>query len=274
MSFQTRSKQLLKKLFRKDFFKIGNPNRASEYCLHSSVFIIADKFDIPLIVNGENPGQTLGVADMKAAGGDATQIWTTNTVKQNILDAYADDADYEDLFMYQANMPSIIKKGIRGVWLSNYIKEWGQLHNAIFSLRHGLSILPSSMDPYDKGLYRRFSALDHSFREVNQLLKYIKFGFGFTTDQACYDIRDGEISRDEAIFLVKELDGGCGTPHITSFCQLIDIDEGEFWEVANSFRGKMWSKEKGKWVLDNPIWEQEPVKGTYTVRDIMNRLSI
>lgn len=267
-------KELLKQFFKKDFYRIGNPNRASEYCLHSSVFIIADKFDIPLIVNGENPGQTLGISDMKAAGGDATQIWATNTVKEKVIDAYADDADLAALFLYQPNMASIIRKGIRGVWLSNYAEEWGQLHNAKFSIRHGLSIHPASMDPYAKGLYRRFYALDHGFREVNQLLKYIKFGFGFTTDQACYDIRDGEISRDEAIFLVKELDGGCGESYIKAFCEMIAISEGEFWEVADSFRGKMWLKEKGKWVLENPIWEQEPVKGTYTVRDIMNRLSL
>lgn len=265
---------LLYQLFKKDFFDIGNPNRASEYCLHSSVFIIADKFDIPLIVNGENPGQTLGVSDMKDAGGDATQIWTTNTCKQHVLDAYGDNVNTGELFMYQADMNSVIKKGIKGVWLSNYAKEWGQLHNAKFSMKRGLSIHPADMDPYARGQYRRYFALDHGFREVNQLLKHIKFGFGFATDQACYDIRDGEISRDEAIFLVKEIDGGCGKEYIEAFCRMINITEGEFWEVANSFRGKMWTKEKGKWVLENPIWEQEPVKGSYTVKGIMNRLGL
>lgn len=271
--------KLLRKLLKKDFYSIGNPNRASEYCLNSSVFIIADKFDIPLIVNGENPGQTLGVSNMKSAGGDATQIWKTNTVKQKVLEAYGDDVDAKELFLYQPDMSSILKKGVKGVWLSNYAQEWGQLHNAKFSLKHGLSIHPTSMDPYAKGLYRRFYALDHSFREVNQLLKYIKYGFGFTTDQACYDIRDGEISREEAIFLVKELDGRCGDSYIQAFCKMIDITEGEFWEVANSFRGKMWSRENGKWVLENPIWEQEPIKNTHThthttVKEIMNRLGI
>lgn len=268
------NEQLLRKLFKKDFYAIGNPNRASEYCLHSSVFIIADKFDIPLIVNGENPGQTLGVGDMKTAEGDATQIWTTNTVRQNIVDAYKDDADAKELFMYDANMQSVRKKGIRGVWLSNYVRDWGQVHNARFSLKHGLSIHPEDMDPYAKGLYRRFSALDHSFREVNQLLKYIKFGFGFATDQACYDIRDGEITREEAIFLVKELDGGCGKDYIRSFCRMIGIKEGEFWEVANRFRGPMWSEDNGRWHLENPIWEQKPIKGTYSVRAIMKHLTI
>lgn len=267
-------KRLLKKLFKKDFYKIGNPNRASEYCMNSSVFIVADKFDIPLIVNGENPGQTLGISDMKNAGGDATKIWSSNTLKEKVLEVYASDADYEGLFLYQPDMASVCKKGIRGVWLSNYAQEWGQLHNAKFSMKYGLSIHPVTMDPYAKGLYRRFYALDHSFREVNQLLKYVKFGFGFTTDQACYDIRDSEISREEAIFLVKELDGGCGESYIQSFCQLIDITEGEFWDTVNHFRGKMWFQEKGKWFLHDPIWDQEPVKGSYSVRSIMDRLSL
>lgn len=269
------NKQLLKRLFKKDFYAIGNPNRASEYCLNSSVFIIADKFDIPLIVQGENAGQTLGVANMKNAGGDATQIWTSNTVKEKALELYIPDAAYEELFLYHTDMGSIRKKGIKGVWLSNYAKEWGQLHNAKYSLARGLSIHPATMDAYAKGQYRRFYALDHAFREVNQLLKYIKLGFGFTTDQACYDIRDGEITREEGIFLVRELDGGCGTTYLESFCDMIDISIGEFWEVANSFRGNMWIQESGGgWHLDNPIWEQEAIPQKLTVSSIMHKLGM
>lgn len=35
---------------------------------------------------------------MKSAGGDATQIWKTNTVKQKILEAYGDDVNAKELF--------------------------------------------------------------------------------------------------------------------------------------------------------------------------------
>lgn len=33
------------------------------------------------------------------------------------------------------------------------------------------------------------------------MLKYYKYGFGFVTDEVCYDIREGRLSGEEAIKL-------------------------------------------------------------------------
>ncbi len=53
--------KIMKKLIRRDFFKYLNPVKVTEYSLWASTYIIAEKFDIPLIIQGENPGLTLGV---------------------------------------------------------------------------------------------------------------------------------------------------------------------------------------------------------------------
>ena len=94
--------------------------------------------------------------------------------------------------------------------------------------------------------------------QVNQLLKYIKFGFGQCTDFACHDIREKRISRGDGIELVKRFDGKCAQKYIKKFCKYIGIDQKEFWETANKFRGVMWQKdEQGNWQLKEPIWQQE-----------------
>ena len=83
---------------------------------------------------------------------------------------------------------------------------------------------------------------------VNQMLKWIKFGFGECVDHACYDLRDGKISRLEAIELVKKYDGKCNPKFIDDFCQSIDISIDEFWKIVNKFRGPMWKKdEQSNW---------------------------
>ena len=67
-------------------------------------------------------------------------------------------------------------------------------------------------------------------------------------DVSCYDLRDGLLTRDEAIELVKKYDGKCSEVYIEKFCNYIGISQKEFWSVVEKFRGSMWKKdEKGNW---------------------------
>ncbi|MFC1509923.1 N-acetyl sugar amidotransferase, partial [Candidatus Omnitrophota bacterium] len=134
-------------------------------------------------------------------------------------------------------------------------KEYSQIGNAEFAVKRGLKGRTGPLE--DIGRYRRYTAVDDDSVIVNQLLKYIKFGFGYATDEACYDIREGFMSRGEGIEMLKKYDGKCHPRYIEQFCKDIDITVDEFWRVANSFRGPMWEKnKKGEWTLISPIWEE------------------
>ncbi len=54
--------QVMKRLIRRDFYKHLNPVKITEYSLWDSTYIMTQKFHIPLIIQGENPGLTLGVS--------------------------------------------------------------------------------------------------------------------------------------------------------------------------------------------------------------------
>lgn len=267
---------IAKKLIRKDFYENLNIARPLEYTLWASTYIIADRFDIPLVIQGENPGQTLGVSNTTGTDGDALKANLQNTIKKDPMAEYIfDDITKEDLFLYSYDREKLNKKGIQGIWLSNYAREWSQPHNAIFSIKYGLTIRSEEVNPYDIGTYRRFSQLDAGWLlEVNQMFKYIKFGFGQTTDHACYDIRDGLITRDEGIYLVRELDGKCGETSINSFCGLIGITIEEFWKHVNTFRGEMWKTKNEKYELINPIYQTENFNRNLKLNDIMSRLKM
>ena len=265
---------ILKQLIRRDFFSCLNPVKVTEYPLWASAYLIAVHFNIPLVIQGENPGQTLGIRNLTGVGGDALSILQHNTVSENPLDRYISEGVAEDdLFLYKINTNEIFDHNIRGIWLSYYAQEWSQPHNGAFAIANGLTIRPSTTDPYEIGTYRFHSQLDGRLLEINQLLKYIKFGFGQATDHVCYDIREGLLSREEGIYLVKELDGRCGTQFIHNFCKYIDISESKFWEHANSYRGNMWQQvTQTKWKLIDPIWEQSPYEKKHSVREIIAKL--
>lgn len=92
--------------------------------------------------------------------------------------------------------------------------------------------------------------MDDEIPVVSHLLKYLKYGYGRATDQACRDIRWGYITREEGLRLVKKYDGHCNPDYIKRYCNYIGITIEEFWKVADSFRGpNIWKKVNGKWQL-------------------------
>ncbi|MCX6723038.1 MAG: N-acetyl sugar amidotransferase, partial [Candidatus Staskawiczbacteria bacterium] len=108
--------------------------------------------------------------------------------------------------------------------------------------------------PYDLGRYTNYHALDADVGIMNQMLKHVKLGYGFTTEDVCNDIWDKKISREEGVKLVREYDGKCAVRYIEQFCNYIGITLDEFWKVTETFRGPMWKKSKiGEWELKDPI---------------------
>jgi N-acetyl sugar amidotransferase len=249
--------KVIKQLMKRDFYTYLNPVKITEYSLWSSTYIIADKFNIPLIIQGENPGLTLGVRNTGVGiNGNALNANRLDTLSEDWKAYISDGISEKDMFLYHYDRESMEAKGIKGVWLQYYAREWSALHNVEFSKSHGLKVR-EDFKPGDIGTYLGYFQMDSDIVQVNQLLKYIKFGFGQCTDHACYDIRVGRITRKEAIDLVQKYDGKCAEMYIDIFCNTIGIDKKEFWKVANSFRGTMWGKnDAGEWILKSPIWEQ------------------
>jgi len=252
--------RIMKKMLKRDFFKYLNPVKVTEYSLWASTYIIAEKFNVPLIIQGENPGLTLGARNT-GVGIDS------NALKANELNTISDDwRDYlevegieeRDLYFLHYNRTLLEDNGVKAIWLNYYLKDFTNHDNAVFSKLHGLQWRPDDFDHKSIGTYSPYFQLDTDLTQVNQLLKFIKFGFGQCMDHVCYDFRENRISRKEAIKLVLELDGKCSNEYIEKFCKYIEISQDEFWSVTEEFRGDMWVKNSnGEWenkiheILDN-----------------------
>ena len=261
ISIRTNPK-ILKKLMKFDFYTNLNPVKITEFSLWASTYIIAEKFDIPLIIQGENPGLTLGTR----LTGVGTNDNCLNANKLQTLSSgwerYLKEVDEKELFLFKYNPEILEKKQVRGIWLNYYFKEWSNYNSLKIALKNGFSIRDESIKPEDIGTYvkegskpGRYFQLDTDMTQVNQLLKFIKFGFGQCMDHVCYDIREGLISRKKGIELVKKYDGKCSKKYIKKFTDFVGITMNEFWDVTEKHRGEIWKKDsKGK--FRNVIWER------------------
>jgi len=247
---------LMKKLIKRDFYTHVNPVKVTEFPLWAVTYRMAGFMKIPLIIQGENDCLTLGVRNKQGLGGNAMLITEQDTLASGHQEYLKYATTEEDLFFYHFDKKLLKENGTKAIWLQYYMKNWSQSRNAKFAIKHGLTIRKPDFKKEDYGTYSPYFQLDGSLTALNQMLKYIKFGFGQCTDHACYDIRDGLITREEGIELVKKYDGKCSSKFIKNFCDFIGISLTEFWDVANSVRGNMWKNKNFKWKLRNPIWEQ------------------
>ncbi len=239
-----------KKLARKSFFERGNIIAASEYCLWASSYIMAVKFNIPLIIQGENAALTLGAAKNQETTGNAFSVMQLETIRGASVESFVDlsnNITEKDLFLYKIpTVEEMEAQGIKAIFLQYYTKEWSQVRNADFAVARGLT--GRDDDLHDLGRYRRYTALDCDLQIPNQMIKYLKFGFGFATDEICYDIREGRFDRESGKWYVNEFDGLCGEQYIDKACKYLGITREEFWEVVDRYVNKdLFEKVDGKW---------------------------
>ena len=74
--------------------------------------------------------------------------------------------------------------------------------------------------------------------DIRERIKFLKFGYGRATDQINIEIRNGRISREEGLIIVKELDGAVSKENENDFCNFIGISRKEYRAVIDSFVNK------------------------------------
>lgn len=105
-----------------------------------------------------------------------------------------------------------------------------------------------------EGTYSKYASLDDKLDGFHYYLMYIKFGIGRATSDAAHEVRDGHLTRDEAIQLVRKFDGEFPERHYQTFLNYCDLEEVDFEAVVDSWRPKhLWSKEGNSWRLNQKI---------------------
>ena len=245
------SPQVWRKLMREGFYKYTNWAKSTELALFSSVPRLAIAYQIPLIWWGENAALQLGDLNvMGKSGSDGNNLRKMNTLAGGDI-SWLINLGVTEKEILQYNYPSekeMDEANLRITFLGYFWNDWSLIDNGNFSTLRGLEI--RNEKPWEIGDPLGITSLDEDWVTLNQMIKYLKYGFGRISDYVNEDIRNGRISREEGIELNKKYDGSCSPQYIKSFSNYIGITVDEFWEhVDKSVNLELFTKQdQGKYL--------------------------
>jgi len=234
-----------RKLMHKGFFEYTNWCKSTELALFSSVPRLAIAYQIPLIWWGENAALQLGDLNvMGSSGADGNSLRKMNTLGGGDITWLLDDEIRRDHVLQYAypSEQEMEYANLRITFLGYFWKDWSLVDNANFSVLRGLDIRREK--PWDIGDPLGVTSLDEDWVTFNQMIKYLKFGFGRATDYINEDIRNGRMTRQHGVELAERYDGTCAPRYIGSFCAYIGISVDQFWQqVDKSVNPALFDKE-------------------------------
>ena len=97
----------------------------------------------------------------------------------------------------------VLKNKIR-MYFFGYYKFWDPQENFYYCKKNtGFQV----NEDRTEGTYSKYASLDDKLDGFHYYLMFIKFGIGRATSDAAHEVRDGKITREEAVYLVNKYDG-------------------------------------------------------------------
>ena len=260
-----------RKLSRMSLDLLGDAWQPFAYGQLNYAFQLATKFNIRLVFFGEN-----GEAEYGGSSGANDkpcfdwQDWDRVYLKGAMVDRMMQKGRELEIFtereaqevgpFYQLPPIDELKaKDIQFHWMGYYHK-WIPQRNFYYAQEHtGFRTNPEG---HSEGTYSKYASLDDRTDGFHYYLAYIKFGIGRATSDAAHEVRDGHITRTEAVALVKRYDGEFPKTYYTDFLAYLDITDDHFQQVADSYRAPhLWDKSNEGWRLKHASWHETHLEG-------------
>ena len=252
----TPSVEVLKKMNRIGFEKMGDPDMHAHIGINTVPIRFAVMYRIPLIVWGEHGFMNLGGMHSYR---DMVE-YTARMRKEHLCHGYDWDDFVGEMGLTERDMAwarypgddEIEDVGIRGIFISNYFGWRQNEHTELMQRLYGFELADR---PFDR-TYKRDSNLNNVHDNgIHDYMKYVKFGYGRATDHACRDIRNGAMTRDEGIAMVRQYDHVV-PGDLARWLDYVGMTRTEFEAVADRWRDpRVWVRnEYGHWLKDN-IWD-------------------
>ncbi len=248
--------EVLKKLNRLAFKKMGDMNWQNHCGIFTVPIIVASKFKIPLVIWGEIFWDISGMHSPDdyvefSARGRLEHGLRGYDYSEFINDDPKDKITEKD--MNWAKYPSdkeILESGVRGLYIGNFYKWDPNYHVELVKKKYNWK---PAEKPFER-TYRNFSNLDDRYENgIHDLLKFIKFGYGRCSDHVSKDIRANYMTRKKGIELVKKYDSVVSSD-LSYWLQYVDMKEEDFWKICDKFRDpRVWWIKNSKWWKHN-IW--------------------
>ena len=245
------------RFMRRALLEHGDPAIPMHMALFNIPLKIAVRFGIPLVVWGENSAFEYGGTEEEQTGFKLDSAWLKKygvTHGTTAADWIAPDLTEKELTPYFGpDDDELERAGVLAVFLGYYL-PWDPEETYSVAKAHGFRPSPRGAKT---GLYD-YADIDDDFISIHHWLKWYKFGFTRLYDNLSLEIRNGRISREQAMEIVARR--GDETPHedIAKLCDFIGMSPGEFMAAMEQFRNHdIWRQKDGVWYLPDfliPDW--------------------
>lgn len=249
------SVEVLKKLNRIAFRKMGDMNWHAHCGIFTYPIRISVALNIPLVIWGEIAWDISGMYHPEDFVEFSARTRHEHGLRGFEWDSMVGDSidQLTEQDMLWAKYPEdseILEVGSRGIYIGNFFKWDPNQHTKQMIDQYNWK---PAEKPFQR-TYRTMSNLDDRYENgIHDLLKFVKFGYGRASDHASKDIRAGLMTREQGIEMVRKYD------HVVSddldyWLEYVGISLNEFWETADSFRDpRVWWIENNEWHKEN-IW--------------------
>ncbi len=237
-----------KKFLYKSLVKYGSTAISMHMGIYNLPLNLAVKLNIPLVIWGENSAFEYGGDYDETKGfrvdnnwlkkygvthGTTAEDWLSEGFTKKKLAPYFKPSDEE-----------LESKGISAIFLGYYFK-WDPENSLRVARDHGFKVREEG----PKTGYYNYADIDDDFISIHHWIKWYKFGFTRLYDNLSLEIRNGRMTREQAIEIINQK--GDETPYddIEKFCKFIGITKDHFFQVCDRFRNL------NIWVKENNIWK-------------------
>jgi len=235
--------------------KLGDPFQPFIYGQKAFPMQIAVKYQIPLVMYGEN-GEVEYGGDGKNAnkathnvGSDMIKHYFSGISPEQWVEYGLSESDMQ--YYIPPTQEEVDELGMENHFMG-YYKKWIPQENYYYSVEN-IGFEPEP-DGRSEGTYSKYASLDDKLAGYHNYFAYLKFGLGRATSDAAHEIRDGHITREEGVALVRKFDGELPKKHFKEFLEYVRITEEEFWEIADAHRtDHLWHKVNDKWELRSQV---------------------
>ncbi|MBN2881021.1 N-acetyl sugar amidotransferase [Candidatus Woesearchaeota archaeon] len=250
----TMNPKIVRKLVKKGFEIVGDHYWVNHVGIYTVPAIVAVNYQIPLIIWGENPQLEYGGPAASRDNQILDRKWRQEFGLMRGFreeDMVDDDIQLSDLkSMVYPSDEKIASVGVTGLFYGYFFK-WNAREHLKIVESLGWKRLPKAW----QGSWLDYENCDMEFIDIREHMKWLKYGYGRTTDQVNIDIRNGVITRKEGLEIVKNNDGKVDSKHIDDFCKYIGITKQEYQDVIDTFvNTDIFEKdENGNWKLKQEV---------------------
>ncbi len=254
----TANGKVMRKLTYEAFKNLYFPFQPFKFGIKFWATKMALKFNIKLVMYGE-PYVEYGSTPLKDAKApsldlryfvnDSKDIYLGGLHYKELKDKY-DFKDNDLLPFMPIRSNEIINKELKVEYLGWYV-NWDPQKAFYYASEH-CGFKPD--DQRTEGTYGKYSSIDDKIDGLHYFTHFIKFGLGRCTFDASHEIRNGHITRQEAIALKNKFDGELPKRYFKECLEYMNITEDEFWETTDRSRSEhLWTKKNNDWVLRNNL---------------------